>query len=362
MKRKKFKLNGSKWKKIDAIVVSIIFLFCFISIVYNSYYFVEEMNFPIFIFLMFYMFLTFIPFIMIYIAVRAAVKSNQKKNVIFETVDNIDYYRDNLGEISPATISVMMNLDIENEKDICAMLLYYKSKKIIDLDENKKIVVKNTVNLKESDRLFLNWLKNKNPLILNQWKNQIIDEAVNDGYLQDKTNYNFSKGCLVPIVTFIILTIIVFCLIMSFKNNASTVELELERLQIDQIHSFAEQLKCIINNPIILGAIIKVLVFVMLIIVGNALPAFSIIYFLISIFTTKRVKRTKLGNQLTERIYAMKNFIHDFSNLSDKTKEHLVLWDYFLIYAVVLEENDKIVNEISNYMNINIIDFMVNKN
>lgn len=41
----------------------------------------------------------------------------------------------------------------------------------------------------------------------------------------------------------------------------------------------------------------------------------------------------------------MKNFIHDYSNLSEAEKDSLVLWDDYLIYAVVLEENEKIIEE-----------------
>ena len=36
----------------------------------------------------------------------------------------------------------------------------------------------------------------------------------------------------------------------------------------------------------------------------------------------------------------MKNFIHDYSNLSEAEKDSLVLWDDYLIYAVVLEEKE----------------------
>ena len=42
----------------------------------------------------------------------------------------------------------------------------------------------------------------------------------------------------------------------------------------------------------------------------------------------------------------MKNFIHDYSNLSQADQEQVVLWDDYLIYAVVLEENQQIVAEI----------------
>ena len=47
----------------------------------------------------------------------------------------------------------------------------------------------------------------------------------------------------------------------------------------------------------------------------------------------------------------MKNFIHDFSNLSEAHKEQVVLWDDYLVYAVVLEENQQIVKEIMKRRN-----------
>lgn len=60
----------------------------------------------------------------------------------------------------------------------------------------------------------------------------------------------------------------------------------------------------------------------------------------------KQYKRTNLGNEMAECIYGMKNFIHDYSNLSEVHQEQVVLWDDYLVYAVVLEENQKIIADI----------------
>ena len=60
----------------------------------------------------------------------------------------------------------------------------------------------------------------------------------------------------------------------------------------------------------------------------------------------KMIRRTAHGNEMAECIYGMKNFIHDYSNLSQADQEQVVLWDDYLIYAVVLEENQQIVAEI----------------
>ena len=63
-------------------------------------------------------------------------------------------------------------------------------------------------------------------------------------------------------------------------------------------------------------------------------------------------ERTKEGKILVEQIIGIKNYIHDFSLLSEKEKEDISLWEDFLIYAVVLEENKDIIDDICNYKNI----------
>ena len=62
---------------------------------------------------------------------------------------------------------------------------------------------------------------------------------------------------------------------------------------------------------------------------------------------TKTIKRTDYGNQMAECIFGMKNFIHDYSNLNAADRRQVVLWEDYLVYAVVLEENREIIKEIS---------------
>ena len=60
-----------------------------------------------------------------------------------------------------------------------------------------------------------------------------------------------------------------------------------------------------------------------------------------------QIRRTEYENQMAECVYGMKNFIHDYSNLNVADRQQVVLWEDYLVYAVVLEENEEIVNEIS---------------
>ena len=61
--------------------------------------------------------------------------------------------------------------------------------------------------------------------------------------------------------------------------------------------------------------------------------------------------RTEKGNEYAEYIWGMKNFIHDYSYLNEADKDALALWDDYLIYAVVLEENTQIRQEIMAHGN-----------
>ena len=100
--------------------------------------------------------------------------------------------------------------------------------------------------------------------------------------------------------------------------------------------------KAIVGIAVAMGLLLSIGLFFLCLII----PLLVFVGTISSGFTKAHFKRTTLGNQMTEYIYGMKNFIHDFSNLSEATQNELVLWDDYLVYAVVLEENQQIVNDI----------------
>lgn len=63
------------------------------------------------------------------------------------------------------------------------------------------------------------------------------------------------------------------------------------------------------------------------------------------------LQANRFGDLYAEYIYGMKNFIHDYSCLSEAEKDSLVLWDDYLIYAVILEKNKKIIEEMMQRRN-----------
>ncbi len=88
---------------------------------------------------------------------------------------------------------------------------------------------------------------------------------------------------------------------------------------------------------------------------------FIIVFYIISlyiiieqiIYFNKNYRRTIKGKILINKAYALKNYLKDYSLIKDKTEEELILWEYYLIYAVILDVNAQI--------NDNIIEKYVNK-
>ena len=44
----------------------------------------------------------------------------------------------------------------------------------------------------------------------------------------------------------------------------------------------------------------------------------------------------------------MKNYIKDFSILDEREQHELMIWDEYLIYSVLFNQNQKIINDLSS--------------
>lgn len=59
----------------------------------------------------------------------------------------------------------------------------------------------------------------------------------------------------------------------------------------------------------------------------------------------KSYSRSELAQSLNKDIDGLKNFFKDFSNLDDKTKKDLVLWEEHLMYSVLFDHNVSVKKE-----------------
>lgn len=194
-----------------------------------------------------------------------------------------------------------------------------------------------------------------NPATVSEWKSLAKQEAVNAGYLQKGIKIggtcasSCAMGCLTPFLIILIAYFITFTpMFQTFNDFLDSIDGSTSDIDIFS-RLFATTDMALSN--------ITFLFMTLMIIVAFALPLIAIIYLVVKLASQKQYKRTQEGERLTEEIYGLKNFIHDFSDLSNADKEQLILWDDFLIYAVLLEENTSIVNEICQLKNISVISF-----
>lgn len=322
-----------------------------------------------------------VPFYMRYIRLQGQ-KKQVLENSSFITIDNIEYYREKLTGITPSAISMLEDLRLEPDKDLTACILRYEMLGVIRQTENgyeKGIeTAKESENLKESDRCLIEHLVAgdwKQEAVLHAWEQKTILEIKKDGWITERflqpreIEGNNKRQGRMALIWIIVLMLFCLCVTLGVEKKMVQDRMPPEQFEkiprvvfvlgkmqqevIDQLDAadeagagFGAQMEYLLADPAFIWKLILVFgvdsAFLLLLL-------FPVLYMKFGEGKQQEqspYKRTKLGNIYTEYIYGMKNFIHDYSNLSEAEKESLVLWDDYLIYAVVLEENKKIVEEI----------------
>lgn len=308
-----------------------------------------------------------------YLAFRISRMKVIKENSRYEVIDNIEYYRDRFNNITPAEISLITDLEIETKKDISATILDLYQKGIINFYEDNIIVKNEDKDLRQSEQKLVEMIKNNNfsKENIDNWKNSCIKEAQENNYIKVKINKekrpNFSKNNIVINISaklFIISLILSLVFLFTptgekwytsldeFDNKYA--QEEKTELEIIESNQEAKELYVKIisdSGPIMILSTVMIITFFVLIGTPIYRKVRRKIYNKIEV--NNSYERTREGKILVEQIAGIKNYIHDFSLLSEKDKENIVLWEDFLIYAVLLEENEIIVKDIYKYRNIN---------
>ena len=64
------------------------------------------------------------------------------------------------------------------------------------------------------------------------------------------------------------------------------------------------------------------------------------------VFINKNYRRTAKGTELLNKAYALKNYLKDYSIINERKEEEIVLWEYYLVYATLLNVNEEIQDEV----------------
>ena len=77
----------------------------------------------------------------------------------------------------------------------------------------------------------------------------------------------------------------------------------------------------------------------------------TIHFYLINI-NQQRYERTKIGKEINLKLEGLKNFLKDFSILNERNKEEIALWEEYIVYSVLFDQNVNIIKELSKHLNI----------
>lgn len=363
-----------KWKIIDAIVFLIPVLVLALLGLFTSPSWSNSTPeqgglLVVVLFLLFFTALFSIPLMLLWRAIFRQIKLKAIRRSTFQSVQDIDYYRDKLDGLTPVTISLLTDMGVESEKDVSATLLHYQMNGIIKMDGNTVQVLRpEDPSLLPSDKLLLQTIIARDGVLsadlssqLSDWKNLATAEALGGKYFQNidpvtlkKRN---TKACCLGCASLALIPPLIMGAIALIMNSASV------KYVVDLLDTLPEHtsnrvfMQMVTSDGKMAQGVLLMLLFPILFFVFLAWPTIAIARFIAGQAGNERLKRTAEGEELTEYIYGMKNFLHDFSDLSEASKEQLILWDDFLIYAVVLEENDQILQEIFKRKSLDIDSF-----
>ncbi len=304
-------------------------------------------------------------------------KKELLSNCTFVTMQDLDYYRDKLIGLTPGEISLLEDLQIEEEKDLGAYILWYEYLGLIRETEDGYIQgdpkLGANEKLRESDYFLIDkLLEGTTKRHLPEWKQQVVAEAREDGFLKKRSGIlpsvidrhakklTFLWGTLLMICIFLISSGIMESAMQGAYGNitfplSDQVFWFGRRLNwmmecMNTISGKANEVELMIRTPHLLSTM------------ALCFTIFALFFLLLLVpFLYLKMRnsqlpervdyvRTERGNEYAEYIWGMKNFIHDYSYLNEAEKGALALWDDYLIYAVLLEENTQIQKEIMAHM------------
>lgn len=270
--------------------------------------------------------------ILLFVAIKVA-----SKKVIKEKLNEDDfkkskeYFRDVLQGYSMGELSWIDNFQLEFPKDIIAEILQLENKKVIKIGEEGILVDEayDKTKLNQSQIHILDGIKNgkvKQTATIGL-EEAITEEAIRDGLIEEKNELKKRqiKRIVKSIIAFVIMNII----------------LRFVFLKIDGMY---------IENT---GLVIIVIIGLGL---GVVLTSFYPIVAIIS-YITYSIKyksnpyfRTEKGKELNRRIEGLKNYLKDYTLLDRQEKEGIVVWEDYLVYSVLFNQNRKIIEKYKRYI------------
>lgn len=264
--------------------------------------------------------------IAIYIGSKIARKNHEKEKLDINDLKYDNYYRDIIKQYSPASLSYIDDFHLD-KKDLVATLMSLELKSKITIDETIKIVNVDEIGLEENEKYVLNSLKNDRLQQFNylEFEQSVISDCLKYKLLEKKDDIKYKSKIVIVVMSLMFLLSVFFNIILMIFLD---------------------------------GVGIQNILLVLLIFFSFALLAFLSLSFPIIIISYYRKRkilntldpfvRTKKGQKINEKLEGLKKFINHFSNLENRNHKELAIWNEYLIYSVLFNKNNDIVEQVIN--------------
>ena len=234
-------------------------------------------------------------------------------------VNDKQLYRDILKNYSPVLLAYIDKMRFDYDISIVSGLLSLKNKGYIEIHEDKLNIIKyDFFNLSMPERYIIENIRNGKVENANQLKNIVFEDGKNKGLLISNKKWigKFPKG----MKNLFIFTAIYFFI----------------------VYPIIEELILLFSNDSILKDVIPITVI--------------LVYIYVCVYGMKSQEnlyiRSKLAEELNKKLEGLKNYINEYSLLKDKTSEDITLWEDYLIYSVIFNHNNDIIEEYKKYYEI----------
>lgn len=237
------------------------------------------------------------------------------------------YYRDIISQYSPPLLSYIDDFILDLPRDIVGIVMQLEKKGYIIVENgifiNEKFDTNNS-NLTDIDIYILQHIID-GKLILNN--NDIIKIVQQEGVKKNLFSRKEEKKKFFTPIDYVvsILGIIVFIFLFFFFIRRTSI-----------ILAILSSLSCSLFGILLMS-----------IVSGMMSPFYQ------NEISQHPFFRTKLGNELNNKLEGLKLFLKDYGNMKDKEAESIILWEDYLIYSIIFHQNDIAIKKYIKYIQIN---------
>lgn len=232
-----------------------------------------------------------------------------------------DLYRDILKEHSIASLSYIDDFQMKTKREISATLMnLYLKKKILIEETGITVLDYNLENLKRSEVYIIQSIEDGKVKLENEngFLSEVQQEALEDGLIEKLTEKTKKERMIKKVKKKILNAILLFGGFAIFCSNV-------------------EKLNELSDGVAITIAIAAVILFMYGFKKLIGFGALSVLAY--AVMQTTAYQRTEKGEEINKKIEGLKQYIKNYSMLSQAEKEVLEIWEEYLLYSIIFDLN-----------------------